>query len=63
MLLPSCNVCNIKIWLLQQFLTYWKDNNIPNIKKETEQTETDKYSLGKITSLGGPQDVPIWSSM
>ena len=39
MFLDSCNACNIRMWLRQQFFTYWKDNNIPNIKKQTRRTD------------------------
>ena len=35
--LASCNACNMKMWLRQQFFTCWKDDNIPNIKKETRR--------------------------
>ena len=51
-LLASCNACNIKMWLCQQFFTYWKDNNIPNIKKQTGQTgRTDRIDFGDFPSL------------
>ena len=51
MLLASYNVWNIKIWLHQQFSTYWKDNNIPNIKKQTKQTRFDGYDRLRWISL------------
>ena len=43
MLLAPCNACNIKMQLRQYFFTYWKDNNIPIIKKQTRQS--DRYVI------------------
>ena len=53
MLLASWNACNIKMWLHQQFFTYWNSNNILNIKKQTEQPQqTDSYDrLRWVSSL------------
>ena len=42
MLLASCNVCNIKMWLHQHFYTYWEDNIISETK-QTEQTRTERH--------------------
>ena len=44
MLLASCNVCKIKMWLHQQFFTYWKDNNIRNTKKQTTKSNWQIWS-------------------
>ena len=51
--LPSCNVCNIKMWLDQQlFFIYWKDNKIPNIKNKQNKLElTDMIDFGGFPSL------------
>ena len=60
-LLASCNACNIKMWLRQQFFTYWKYKNIPDIKKQTEQTrkQTDMIDFCEFSSLflKSPSDV------
>ena len=37
-MLVSCDACNIKMQIRQQFSTYWKDSNTPNIKKQTRWT-------------------------
>ena len=42
MLLASCSACNI--------FTYWKDN-IPNIKKQTRQTDRYMINFGEFPSL------------
>ena len=39
MFLASCNTCSIRMLLRKQFFTYWKDRNIPNIKKQNRRTE------------------------
>ena len=36
---------------ISSFFTYWKDSNIPNIKKPTEQTQTDRYDRIRWISL------------
>ena len=49
----SCNACSIKMWLHQQFFTYWKDNNIPNtLKNKQKKLElTDMIKFGELPSL------------
>ena len=40
------------MWLHQQFFTYWKDNNIPNIKNKQSKLElTDMINFGEFLSL------------
>ena len=39
MLLASWHTCNIRMWLRQHLFTYWKNSNIPIIKKQSPRTD------------------------
>ena len=54
-LLASCNVCNIRMWLRQQFFRYWKDNNIQTFKTLKNKLDelTDVIDVGSL-SLESP---------
>ena len=51
MLLESSNAYYIKMKLRLQFFTYWKENNIPSIKKQTRQTDRYVIKFGEFTLL------------
>ena len=55
MLLASYNACNVRMRLCQYFFTYWKASNIPNLKKQNQQS--DRYEQLRWKKIN---EVQVW---
>ena len=55
MLLASCNVCNIKMWLRRQFFSHWKDKTLQTFKNKQSKLDelTGMINFGEfpLTSI------------